>query len=95
MPKKDLCYVTTDNLEPVYLKGQIISIKEPNSEWSDIERGLKDPQNPNIKFAVKTLVVAKAKLEPRLKKESRLVIVKKNNRDYVDVVPKYIPPEIY
>jgi hypothetical protein len=95
MPKKDVCYITTDALEPIYLKGQIISIKEPNSDWSEIERGTRDPEDSDIRFAVKTLVVAKAKLEPRLKKESRLVIIKKNNRDYVDVVPKYIPPEIY
>ena len=93
MPKKDVCYITTSGLEPIYLKGQIVSIKEPNSDWSDIERGLKDPQNPNIKFAVKTLVVAKSKLEPSVSKESRLVIIKKNNRDFVDVVAKYTPEE--
>tara|TARA_R110002074_G_scaffold313031_2_gene483672 strand:- start:796 stop:1083 length:288 start_codon:yes stop_codon:yes gene_type:complete len=95
MPMKDVCYITTDNLEPVYLKGQIVSIKEPNSEWSKIERGDKNPQNPKMRFAVKTIMIAKAKLKPSVKKESRLVIIKKNNRDYVDVVPKYIPPEIY
>jgi hypothetical protein len=95
MPKKDVCYITTDDLEPIYLKGQIVSIKEPNSEWSEIERGIKDPQNNSkISFAIKTLVVAKPKLKPSVKKENRLVIIKKNNRDYVDVVPKYVPLEI-
>ena len=94
MPKKDVCYVTTGDLEPVYLKGQIVSVKEPDSEWSDIERGVKNPQNPSIRFAVKTLVVAKPKLKPSVSKENRLVIIKKNNRDFVDVVPKYMPPEM-
>ena len=93
MPKKDVCYVTTAILEPVYLKGQIVSVKEPNSEWSEIERGHKNPHKPNMRFAVKTIVIAKAKLDPSVKKENRLVIIKKNNRDYVDVVPKYIPSE--
>lgn len=93
MPKKDVCYVATDALEPRYLKGQIISIKEPNSEWSEIERGSKAPENSDIKFAVKTLVVAKTKLEASVQRENRLVIIKKNNRDFVDTAPNYVPPE--
>ena len=80
MPKKDVCYVTTDDLEP-------------NSEWSEIERGIKNPQNPKMKFAIKTMVVAKTKLKPSVKKEYRLVIIKKNNRNYIEMLPKYIPPE--
>ena len=95
MPKKDVCYVTTDKLEPIYLKGQIVSIKEPNSEWSEIERGQRDPESSDMRLAVKTLNVAKSKLRPSVKKENRLVIIKKWYRDYVDVVPKYVPPETY
>ncbi len=95
MPKKDVCYVATDQLEPIYLKGQIVSIKEPDSEWSEIERGIKEPKNSDMRLAVKTLTVAKAKLNPSVKKENRLVIIKKWYRDYVDVVPKYAPPETY
>ena len=92
MPKKDVCYVATDILEPKYLKGQIVAIKEPDSEWSEIERGNNNPENSDIKFAVKTLVIAKAKLEPSVQKENRLVITKKNNRDFVDTVPNHMPP---
>ena len=77
----------------MYLKGQIVSIKEPNSEWSDIEKGIKSPQNPNIRFAVKTLAIAKPKLKHSVTKENRLVVIKKNNRDFVDVAPNYDPGE--
>ena len=91
MPKKDVCYVTTNTLEPKYFKGQIIAIKEPNSYWSEIERGNENPKNPKIKFAVKTLVVAKTKLESV--QENRLVIIKKNGRDFVDVRPLHRPGE--
>ena len=93
MPKKDVCYITTGNLEPKYLKGEIISIKEPNSEWTEIETGVKNPNNPNMRFAVRTMVIAKPKLEDPLLKDSRLVIIKRNGRNYVDMVPKYIPGE--
>ena len=89
MPKKDVCYVTTNALKPKYLKGQIIAIKEPNSEWSDIERGKKKSDNSKIRFAVKTLVVAKVKLQPP--HDKRLVIIKKNSKDFVDVVPAHVP----
>jgi hypothetical protein len=93
MPKKDVCYVTTDNLEPIYLKGQIIAIKEPNSEWSEIERGVKEPVGSDMRLAVRTMMVAKTKLKLPVSQQKRLVIIKKNNRNYVDVVTKYKPPE--
>lgn len=89
MPKKDVCYITTDALEPEYLKGQVIVIKEPNSIWSDIERGKKKPKASKIKLAIKTLNIAKTKLSSTT--ESRLVIIKKNGKDFVDLVPIYIP----
>tara|TARA_R100000008_G_C3489941_1_gene118189 strand:- start:264 stop:539 length:276 start_codon:yes stop_codon:yes gene_type:complete len=89
MPKKDVCYVNTSALEPKYLSGQIISIKEPDSEWSDIECGKREPENSNMRFAVKTLVVANNKLS--LLGENRLVIIKKNGKDFVDVRPRFIP----
>ena len=95
MPKKDVCYVTTAILEPVYLKGQIVSIKEPNSEWSDIERGIKIPEGSDMRLAVQTIMVAKTKLEIPASQKKRLIVVKKNNRNYVDAIPKYVPPEIY
>ena len=91
MPKKDVCYITTNALEPKYLKGQIITIKEPQSDWSEIERGNKIPGDSDIRLAVKTLVVSKVKLNSVT--ENRLVIIKKNGRDFVDLKPKYNPPE--
>ncbi len=91
MPKKDACYVTTDALEPFYLKGQIIAIKEPESEWSETERGLANPEDSDIRLAVKTLNISKAKLSS--KPDNRLVITKKNGRDFVDMKPRYSPGE--
>ena len=91
MIEKDVCYITTDALEPVYLKGQIVSIKEPDSEWSEIERGNKIPENSDIRYAVKTLIVSEVKLNSV--QENRLVIIKKNGRDFIDVRPRYTPGE--
>ena len=68
MQKKDVCYITIDTSEPKYLKGQIVSVKEPGSEWSEIERGNKRPENSDLNFAVKTLVNNEAKQEPSLNK---------------------------
>tara|TARA_R100000008_G_C3584815_1_gene171348 strand:- start:1345 stop:1626 length:282 start_codon:yes stop_codon:yes gene_type:complete len=87
MPKKDVCYVATDALEPKYLKGQIIVIKDPGFEWSEVERGKKDPEQSKMRFGVKTLNVTKAKLTPN--PDKRLVIIKKNGKDFIDVVPQY------
>ena len=92
MIEKDVCYVTTDTSEPIYLKGQIVSVKPPNSEWSEIERGIKTPENSNIRFAIKTLFIDVDKLDPSVKKESRLIIMEENGEEVVDVFPKYIPP---
>ena len=87
MPKKDVCYVTTDALEPVYLKGQIIAIKDPGFEWTETERGQQKPQNSKMRFSVKTLTLSKAKLN--LDSNKRLVIIKKNGRELVDVVLRH------
>ena len=91
MPKKDVCYVTTGDLEPIYLKGQIVAIKEPHSEWSAVERGTADAKNSDIRYAVKTLIVSEVKLNSV--QENRLVIIKKNGRDFIDVRPRYTPGE--
>ena len=88
MPKKDVCYVNTKALEPQYLKGQIIAIKEPGSVWSDIEQGKKRPAGSKMRFSIKTLVVAKTKLN--ISSDKRLVIIKKSGKDFVDLVDAYV-----
>ena len=88
MPKKDVCYVNTKALEPQYLKGQIVAIKEPDSAWSDIECGKKKSDGSKMRYSVKTLVVAKTKLNPP--SDKRLVIIKKNGKDFVDLVQSYV-----
>ena len=87
MPKKDVCYVATDALEPKYLKGQIVVIKDPGFEWTDTELGKKKPKNSKMRFGVKTLNVAKTKLSAP--PDKRLVIIKKNGKDFIDVVSQY------
>jgi hypothetical protein len=86
MPKKDICYVATDALEPFYLKGQIVAIKEPNSIWSAVEKGIKTLPNSEMIYAVKTIMIAAPKLTMKNKK---LILTKKNGRNYVDVIDKY------
>ncbi len=95
MIEKDVCYITTDASEPIYLKGQIIAIKPADSEWSEIERGNKPPENSNIAYAVKTLFIDEDKLNSSAKKGSRLVIIEENGEEIVQIVPKHIPLEIY
>ena len=91
MVEKDVCYITPDVLEPVYLKGQIVTVKEPNSEWSEIERGNKSPENSDIKFAVRTIYIDAYKLHPSVNKESRLDI---SDEDHINLLPKYVPPGV-
>ena len=95
MIEKDVCYITTDALEPVYLKGQIVSIKEPDSEWSEIERGNKIPENSDIRYAIKKLFIDENKLDPSVKRNNRLVLTEEDGEEVVTVILKYTPPEVY
>ena len=93
MPKKDVCYVTTEPNDSLLVKGEIVAIKEPNFSWTEIERGEKPSHRADIGYAVKTMYVSNDKLQFRKKPNQRLVIIKKNGKDFIDSQVFELPTE--
>lgn len=93
MPKKDVCYITTEPNGSLLVKGQIVAIKEPNFQWTEIERGEKPSHRTDIKYAIKTLYISNDKLQFRKKPDQRLVVIKKNGKEFIDPQVFELPSE--